>query len=308
MSEETWTTRRLLGWMAEAFSRKGLESPRLMAELLVSHVIGATRMELYTQADRPASELERSRLRELVGRALRHEPIQYLVGEAWFYSLAMHVDRRVLIPRACTGVIVDAVLRHARAEPGFGGRSGEGVLIGDVCTGSGCVAIALLKNLPGARAVATDVSAEALEVAARNAARHGVADRLDLVRGDLLEALREHPASRADGSLHFLVSNPPYIPDSEWGAVEANVKEHEPELALRGGADGMRFVRPLLEEGWRLVRPGGLVAVEVASVNAGLSAAVLGRAEGIGSVEVLRDLDGLERVVVGRRRVGADAR
>src|SRR5689334_4295009 len=144
---KAWTTRTLLSWMQEAFARKELDSPRLMAELLLSHVLGCDRLRLYMDADRPASPLERDRLRELVGRALKNEPVQYLVGEAWFYGLPLHVSPAVLIPRPSTEVIVEQVLLHARAEPGFGGKTGEGVRFVDVCTGSGCIAIALLKNL-----------------------------------------------------------------------------------------------------------------------------------------------------------------
>lgn len=298
---ETWTTRRLLAWMSEAFTAKGLDSPRLMAELLMAHVVGCDRMRLYMEADRPASELERSKLRELVGRALKHEPIQYLVGEASFYGVALKVDRRVLIPRQCTGVIVDEVLRHARAEPGFGGKTGEGVLIADVCTGSGALAIALAKNLPMARVVASDVSGDALAVARENAARHGVADRIDFVQGDLIEPLREFGPTRGDGSLHYLVSNPPYIPDFEWDAVEENVKGYEPEIALRGGADGLRFVRPVIEQGWRLVRPGGLMLVEIASVTKDAVAEVMRGTGAFAGVSVVDDLEGMARVAVGRR-------
>ncbi|MBL8744976.1 MAG: peptide chain release factor N(5)-glutamine methyltransferase, partial [Phycisphaerae bacterium] len=147
-----WTTRSLLKWMASTFAERGLDSPRLCAELLLSHVLGCDRMRLYMDADRPAAPLEREALRGLVARALRHEPVQYLVGEAWFFSLPFHVDPRVLIPRHCTEIIVEHVLQHQRAEPGF--APGGVVTLADICTGSGCIAVSLLKNLPSARAVA----------------------------------------------------------------------------------------------------------------------------------------------------------
>jgi release factor glutamine methyltransferase len=294
---QTWTTRRLLAWMTEAFAKKGLDSPRLQAELLTAHVIGCERLRLYMDADRPASEVERQRLRDLVGRALAHEPVQYLVGEAWFFSLPFHVDRR-----PATETIVEHVLQHARVDPGFGGRAGEGVLLADVCTGSGCIAVALLKNLSQARAVATDLAADALEVARQNAARHGVLDRLDLVQGDLLQPLREFPATRGDGQLHYLVSNPPYIPDGEWEAVAPNVKDYEPESALRGGADGLRFVRPLIEEGPLLLRPGGQMLLEVAESTADAACLLMRAHEAIEHAEVLQDFEGRARVVLGRRR------
>ncbi|HZW09156.1 MAG TPA: peptide chain release factor N(5)-glutamine methyltransferase [Phycisphaerales bacterium] len=309
---QTWTTRKLLAWMKEAFAKAGLDSPQLCAEMLVAHVLGCERLKLYMDPDRPAAPLERQQLRDLVARALKDEPVQYLVGEAWFFSMPFHVDRRVLIPRPATGTIVEHVLQHARATPGFGGESegrfGEGVVIADICTGSGCVAVALAKHMPGARVVVTDVSPDALEVAGLNAARHKVAERVDLLAGDLLAPLDAHPATKGRGSLHYLVSNPPYIPDDEWESsdpetgVQANVKEYEPELALRGGPDGLAFVRPLLTEGPRSLRPGGLILVEVAASRANDARALAEASPMLEAVTVLKDFEGLPRTVVARRK------
>ncbi|MDX2115930.1 MAG: peptide chain release factor N(5)-glutamine methyltransferase [Planctomycetota bacterium] len=298
-----WTTRALLRWMAEAFQEKGLDAPRLSAELLLSHALGCDRLKLYMDADRPATPIERDLLRSLVARALKHEPVQYLVNEAWFFSLPFRVDRRVLIPRPSTEVIVEHVLQHARANPGFG--PGNAFTIADVCTGSGCVAIAMLKNLPGARAVAVDISPDALEVAQENARTHGVSDRLDLLEGDLLEPLVGHPGGM---QLHYLVSNPPYIPDDEWESndpavgVGQNVRDFEPEIALRGGQDGLRCVRPLLCHGPALLRPGGLILVEVATSRADEALAVARANDLLEQAAVLNDHEGLPRVVVARRR------
>jgi len=300
--EEPWTTRRLLAWMSGAFTRKGLESPRLVAEMLVAHVIGCERLRLVMDPDRPASPLERQQLRDLVARALDHEPVHYLVGEKWFYGLPMKVDRRVLIPRPATETIVDTVLRHNRAQPGFGGSKGEGVVIADVCTGSGCIAVAILKYLSGARAIATDISADALDVARQNAVTHAVADRLDLVRGDLLDALDQNPASRTRGSLYYLVCNPPYIPDHEWHAVEPNVKNHEPERALRGGLDGLEFVRRVIAAGPERLREGGMLLVETADSTAEAAAGLAREHPMLRDVQVLRDVEGLPRVVLANRR------
>jgi len=268
--------------------------------VLMAHVLGCERLRLYMDPDRPASPLERDQLRDLVRRALDHEPIQYLTGQAWFCGYPFAVDRRVLIPRPCTRTIVDHVVRHARAEPGFGGREGTGVVIGDVCTGSGCIAIALLKELDAARAIATDISADALDVARANAQSLEVADRIDLLAGDLLEPIVGHPSGSV-GSLHYLVSNPPYIPDDEWEAVEANVKDHEPLVALRGGADGLDLIRPLIARGPELVRAGGLVLIEVAASRAEAALALMEANALIDEAQLLRDEEGHERVVAGRR-------
>lgn len=302
---ETWTTRRLLAWMGDAFTKKNLDSPRLLAEMLVAHVLGTTRLKLYLDPDRPASPLERQTLRDLTTRALNHEPVQYLVGEAWFFGLPMKVDPRVLIPRPATETIVEHVLQHARIQPGFGGLKGEGVLIADICTGSGCIAIALLKHLPGARAVATDCSGQALEVAHENAVRHGVADRLDLLAGDLLTPLADHPTYTASGSFNYLVSNPPYIPDDEWDAVAPNVKDHEPHTALRGGVDGLDYVRRLLAEAPRFIKPAGLLLVEVADSRAHQALELFKAHPALDEPRILNDFENLPRVIVARKRADA---
>lgn len=298
-SADTWTTRKLMAWMSEAFTKSKLDSPRLFAELLLAHVIGCDRLKLYMDADRPATDLERQTLRELVGRALKHEPVQYLVGEAWFYGLPLHVDRRVLVPRPSTETIVEQVLQHARAEPGFGGKTGEGVCFADIGTGSGAITLVLLKNLTAARALATDISRDALEVAERNAKRHGLEERVDFLQGDLLWPLDTHPAGRG---LHYVVSNPPYIPDGEWGDVEPNVKDYEPHGALRGGEDGLKFVGPLLEKGPEFLLPHGLLLLEIAAATA---PEVLERARAhplLENARIVQDIDALPRVLVARRK------
>lgn len=295
-----------MAWMNAAFTKHGLDSPRLMSELLMAHVLGCDRLRLYMDQDRPASPLEKTQLRDLVARALKHEPVQYLVGEGWFFGLPMHVSSAVLIPRPCTEVIVEEVLSHARAEPGFGGKTGEGVRIADVCTGSGCIAIALLKNLPAAAGIATDISEPALAVAKKNATRHAVAERLELLHGDLLAPLIDHPAG-GGLDLHYLVSNPPYIPDAEWDApdkVDRNVRDFEPHSALRGGADGLALVRPLIESGPQRLRPHGRILIEIAAATARPATKLLRENPLIDpeSVRIVKDHEGLERVLVGARK------
>lgn len=306
---EPWTTRKLLAWMGEAFTKRELDSPRLLAEMLLAHVIGCERLKLYMDPDRPASPLERETLRDLVGRALKHEPVQYLAGYSWFFGLKIKVDRRVLIPRPATETIVEHVLQHARARTGNATR-GEGLLIADVCSGSGCIAIALLKNLPGARAVATEISEEAAALARENAIEQGVIDRLEILVGDLLEPLFDHPTTRGVESLDYLVSNPPYVPDDEWDAIEPNVKDHEPHMALRGGADGLDVVRRLLPPqgtdptrgASRFVKPGGLLLVEVCDSRANVALELAKANPQLVDAAILKDFEGLPRVVVARKR------
>ncbi len=365
---EAWTVRRLLTWMQRAFQEKQIDSARLCAEVLLGHVMGLDRLSLFTQGERVASADELGVLRALVARALRQEPVQYLVGEAWFFGLRLHVDRRVLIPRPCTEMLVEGVIQFVRqggaargasttptgfhnvlpaavvagraayveadgaGAPGESvaavetdderelekrrvsaerrllaeararrGSVGQGMVIADVCTGSGCIAIAIAKNLPSARVIATDVSADALEIAAMNARRHGVHERIDFVQGHLLEPLAELLPRVAPGGVDALVSNPPYIPDHEWEEVAANVRDYEPELALRGGPDGVTLVAPIFQDGPALLKPGGLMMVELAACTAEAMRAYASERGTLSQVEVRRDLEGLERVVAGRR-------
>ncbi|MFZ4574569.1 MAG: peptide chain release factor N(5)-glutamine methyltransferase [Phycisphaerales bacterium] len=298
---EIWTTRKLLAWMGQAFAKRELESPRLLAEMLMAHVVGCDRIKLYTDPDRPAAPLERETLRDLVGRALKHEPVQYLVGEAWFFGLPFKVDRRCLIPRPSTETIVEFVLQRHRAAHGIGNQQGGGLLIGDVCTGSGCIAVSLLKHFTQARAVATDISEPALEVARENARRHGVSDRIEFLAGNLLGAFDHNPGAYGAGCFDYILSNPPYIPDDEWDAVEPNVKDHEPHLALRGGTDGLDLVRPLVSHAPALLKSGGQVLIEVAAARAGQALELLATNPLVTDARVLKDFEGLNRVIVARR-------
>lgn len=346
-----WTTRTLMDWMVKAFESKGLDESRRSAEILLEHVLDCRRMDLYIKPDRPASPEELTRLREFVTRALAHEPVQYLIGEWSFFGLDLAVDRRVLIPRPCTEIIPEEVIQHTRrtgklGKVNFGQitplggdtaqteteptgdepseepepsskesppsvADGTGILIADIGTGSGAIALALLKHIPGARAFATDISQDALDLASENAARLGLQTRFKPLQGDLLQPLMEYPGigkaiSSGRGALDYLVSNPPYIPDAEWddpAMMGANVKGHEPEGALRGGPDGLRFVRPLIEQGPQLLKPGGLLLIEIAASTA---EQVLGLAQAqplLQHATILNDLEGHPRTLRAQRSV-----
>ncbi len=291
-----WTSRRLQAWMTDAFTRADLDQPRLLSEMLLAHVLGCDRLALYTDPDRPASPDELDRLRALVRRALKHEPVQYLVGEAWFYGLRFKVDRRALIPRPCSEVLVERVVEHIKRPPD---ASDEERIIADVCTGSGCLAIAIATQIPHARVIASDISADALSLAAENIALHHLEDRIELREGNLLEPFDED--DRLRGSLAALVANPPYIPDDEWPDVAPNVREHEPTIALRGGADGMDLVRPIIAGAESLLRPQGLLVIEVATRRAREALALIEARNAFAHARIHRDQDNLERVVEARR-------
>jgi len=285
---QTWTTQRLLQWTTQHLERKGLESPRVAAEMLLAHVLGCKRLALYMDAQRPASELERAAYRELIERAVNHEPVDYLVGQAPFFSLMFEVNPSVLVPRPSTETLVEHVIQHAKRTPGFGSPT-----VIDLGAGSGCIAVCVAKHLPGARVFATDISAEALAVARRNAERHGVADRIEFRQGALLEPL-------ADVRAHYLLSNPPYIPDDEWAQVGPNVKDHEPAQALRGGPDGLDVIRPLIAGAADCLQSPGQLVIEIAAAHK-QEAIALAEEAGFANAHILADHEALPRVLVADR-------
>ncbi len=283
---DSWTTRTLLAWMTERFRERGLDSPRVVAEMLLAHVLGCDRLRLYMEVDRPAGPAERQTLRGLVARALDHEPAQYLVGRAWFFGREFEVDRSVLIPRPSTEMLVEHAVRFLR-EAGAAQPDAA-----DVGTGSGCIAISLAAALPGARVIATDLSAPALAVARRNAQRHGVLDRVEFRAGAGLEPLRAEV-----GRLDAIVSNPPYISDAEWADVAPNVSNHEPALALRGGPDGLDAIRPILAGAAALLRASGLLAVEIAHSQRDAVLAIARGLPDLAGADVHKDHEGFWRML-----------
>jgi len=285
---ESWTTRRLLVWTQSYFERRGVGSPRLAAEMLLAHVLGTTRIRLYTDLDRPANELERAAFRQLVERVAAHEPVDYLIGHAPFFSMMFKVTPAVLIPRPSTETLVEHVIQHARRVPGFASP-----LIVDIGTGSGAIAIALAKHLPDCRVIATDKSAEALAIARENAATHKVTDRIEFRQGDLFEPIQD-----LKHRVRYLVSNPPYISDAEWEQVAPNVKDYEPHHALRGGVDGLDYIRPLIAHAHEYLDDPAQLVIEIAASQKKAVLDLAVQARGLTNAQVLADHEALPRVLV----------
>lgn len=267
----------------EHLASKGIDDPRLDAELLLAHVLGLRRLDLYLQFERPITPEEVAGYREAIRRRGRREPLQYITGEAAFRELDLLVDARVLIPRPETEVLVGAVLDRVH------GRTGLTAL--DIGTGSGAIALSLLREGPFQRVVATDVSGDALAVARTNADRAGLAERLELREGPLWEPVGDW--ERFD----VIVSNPPYVAEGEREGLQPEVGDYEPPAALFAGADGLGVLRGIVEGAGARLRGGGLLAVEVAPGQAGTVAGWLERPP-FGAPEIVEDLSGRERVVL----------
>ena len=274
---------QLLKTTSDWFHGRGLSSPRLDAELLLGHVLGLERLQLYTSFDRPLSREELDAFRELVRRRGGHEPVAYILGRKEFWSRDFAVDRRVLVPRPDTEVLVDAALEQLPEE---------GVIL-DYGTGSGVIAVTLACERPGLKVLALDLSREALEVARANAETHGVKGRVGFVRSDGLDGL---PA-RFEGGLAAIVANPPYVPLADRPGLPADIRDHEPELALFPGPDALLHYRRLAGGGRRWLARGGFVVVEVGAGQAG-DVVELFRGAGWGETAVRSDLARIERVVL----------
>jgi release factor glutamine methyltransferase len=291
--QEVWTVRRLLEWTGSFLARKGVDSPRLSAELLLSHVLKLPRIGLYVHHDRQLAPDELSSFRELVRRAAEHEPVQYLTGVAHFYGLELAVTPAVLIPRPDTETLVEAVLRHLKLATDTGTEQPQRIV--DLCTGSGAIALALARHLSSARIIATDVSDAAAEVARENARRLGLAGQVEVRVGELFAPLA------SEAPFHIITANPPYIPTGDLERLDRNVREYEPRLALDGGPDGLSFHRRLLAGAIAHLMPGGRLFIEMQFDQASRLREAAESAGGWEQVQVLRDFGGNERVLLARR-------
>jgi release factor glutamine methyltransferase len=284
VTSRTWTIREVLDWTTQDFAGRGIESPRLDAELLVAKALGTDRVGLYLDLDRPLVDHERSAIRPLVARRREREPVAYILGHRHFYGRRFKVTPDVLIPRPDTETLVEHALQCIPED--------AACRVLDVGTGSGAIAATIAAERPLALVTATDISSAALKVASENAERLEVASRIRFERADLLSG-----AERYD----VIVSNPPYIPQSEMAALQVEVREHEPLTALEAGEDGLDVVRALLAAAEPATATGAQMLIEI---GAGQAASVVDFAAEHAawqSVAVYPDLNRIERVVHLRR-------
>lgn len=289
---QAWTVARLLAWTRDYFKQHGLESPRLCAELLLAHALGCERIELYTRYELAPKAETLAAFRETVVQAAGGRPIAYLTGCKDFFSLTFEVTPDVLIPRPETEVLVERTIRLVRDEALAQPR------ILDIGTGSGCIAIALAKNLPHARLLASDVSPAALAVARKNAQRHAVAERIELRAGDLFG-----PWPDAE-PFDVIVSNPPYVATDDANSLPRCVRDFEPHQALFAGSDGLAVVRRLVAEAPARLRPDGHLLFEMAWNQSAGARAILDESRW-SAIVTYRDHQQYERVVHARRRPDA---
>ncbi|MEM7447236.1 MAG: peptide chain release factor N(5)-glutamine methyltransferase [Myxococcota bacterium] len=296
MSQLSWTIRSLLQWTVSDFVRRGVDTPRLDAELLVAEALGCDRIRLYLDLDRPLHAEELARIRGLVERRRTREPVSYILGRKDFWSRTFQVTKSVLVPRPDTETLVERALTVLDSDPFFRDRNRE-IQVLDLCTGSGIIAVTLAAERDELRLVASDVSESALDVARKNARCHGVEKRIQFVCSDLFESIPK-------ASFDLVTINPPYIAVDELEDLAPEVREFEPRIALEAGVDGLEIMRRFIPQVSRWLKPGALLLMEIGAsqwkeVQRLLE---LPREEGddLVDIRVHRDLGGRFRVAEAR--------
>lgn len=260
-----------------------IENPRLDAEILLAHVLKWRRLNLYIDAEKILPLEYVFRFNELINRRLEGIPVAYLTGTKDFMGLTFAVNEKVLIPRPETEILTELVGEYLRGL-------GREVIFADLGTGSGAITISILKFVKNARAIAVDISNDALEVAKFNAIKFHVEDRIEFLLGDLFAPLT--------GKFDAIVSNPPYIPTKDLISLQAEV-QREPQLALDGGEDGLNFYRRIISDAPQFLVDGGVLAVEI-GINQASPVKKLFEAANFIDIEIFKDLAGIERVVIGK--------
>jgi len=291
--KQVWTVGKLLEKSRSYLEDKGIEAARLSVELLLSHALGCERIQIYTSFEQPVPELVLARFRQLVKLRAQHVPVGYLTGKANFYSLEFSVNQDVLIPRPETELLVEQVINLCRASH----FANPAIL--EIGTGSGCVAIALAKNLPHAQLVATDISAAALALAKANAQSHGLSERIRFAQGDLFQALN-NGADRPAG-FDFIVSNPPYVSHEEMPDLPPDVREYEPRVALLAGDQALDVHRRIVDAAGGYLAQQGKLLMELGYEQAQAARGLLEQSGYLSEVRTVRDLQGHERVVIGEK-------
>ena len=308
---EIWTIGRILKWTENFFKEKGIESPRLDAEVLLGHVLEKERIYLYVHFDEPLQPQELADYREAIKQRIRRVPVAYIIGQREFMGLTFHVTEDTLVPRPDTEILVQAAIERLKMMSGA--EEAHPVHFADIGTGTGAICLSVLHYLPQATADTVDISEAARKVAEENAEALDVADRVTFYTGDLLTPLAKAQSGGAGGKAgaaeettgapyDAILSNPPYIPDADIEGLAPEVRCKEPRTALAGGADGLDFYRRLVADSPALLKDDGFLAVEVGIHQAQAVAKMAVESGSFVRTEIIKDYGGIERVVVAWKK------
>lgn len=288
---EKWTIQKLLGWITDFFEKKKVDSPRLSAEMLLSFVLGLQRIELYVNFDRVIDGDKLKVLHALVKRGGEQEPVAYLIGRTEFYSLEIKVNRDCLIPRPETELLAERAIEFLRKRQGK-------QYVCDLCTGSGCVAVAVAKGVKDVGIIATDICDAALSVAAENVTHHDLAGQIKLLCGDLFTPIIE---GLDETRFDLIVSNPPYISTSEYETLDKNVREYEPKKALHAGEEGLDVYRRIIEQASTHLKDDGALMLEIGYAQGKAIKDLLEEAGCFSEIIIEKDFQNNDRVVTASK-------
>jgi len=284
---QNWTIQKLLNWITGYFTDKGLDSPRLSAELLLCYVLQTERIKLYTQFDKPVDNQHLDQLHELVKRAGQNVPVAYLLGKTEFYSLDLNITADCMIPRPETELLVERAVEFLRTRTGR-------QFVCDLCTGCGCIAVAIAHNCPDARIIATDISDAALKIAAQNIEKYNLKDRIQLLCGDLFDPIMPQLDT---GKFDLIVCNPPYVSAAEFEALDKTVKDHEPRLALFAGHDGLDIYRRITEKADDFLKPDAALILEIGYSQGQAVRELLEKMGCFADIKIEKDFHNNDRIV-----------
>jgi release factor glutamine methyltransferase len=288
---EEWTIKKLLDWVTEYLTKSNVDSPRLSAELLLSHITGLHRIELYTNFGRVLAKDKLDRLHGLVKRCAAQEPVQYLVGKTEFYSMEIKVSCDCLIPRPETELLVERAIDFLRSRNGVSA-------VCDLCTGSGCIAAAIAKNQPDVKITATDICDKALAVAAENIKHHGLSKKINLLCGDLFAPIIE---GMDETKFDLVVSNPPYVSAAQFDKLEVRVKDYEPKGALFAGDEGLDIYERITEQIGEHLKEDGALILEIGFAQGDAVKELLENTGLFAKIVVEKDFSNNDRVVTAKK-------
>jgi len=301
MEKGNWTIKGILEWAISHFKKRGIESPRLNAELLLEYVLKKSRPDLYLEFDRLLSSSQLALFKKLVLKRSHYVPLSYLIGEQDFMDLRFKVNSNVYIPRPETEVLVEETLKAVQSSKLVvkdKSNWSKPFLIVDLGTGCGNIAISLVKRIKGSRAYAIDVSKEALEVALQNARFYKIESKIEFLQGDMFSPLY---GLDLEGKVDLVISNPPYIATDEMEKLSPEVKK-EPRIALDGGKDGLNFYRRIIREAPRFLSKGKLLALEIGYDQADKVRKLIMTEGNLEPPVIIADYEGNQRIVLSRRR------
>lgn len=289
MPSKMWRVVDLLDWTVGYFQQHGIPNPRLDAEVLLGHLLEKSRLQLYLHFEMPVFQEHLTPFRELIKKRIAHTPVSYLTNRKEFMSLDFYVDERVLIPRPETEQLVETILTTA---------VGNSQRLLELGTGSGVIATSLAVQQPEWEIVATDISDPALVVARKNAETHASAAQIRFLSGDLFEPV-DAICANGDAQFDWIVSNPPYIKNTERATLSPDVRDHEPEIALFAGDDGLDVIRRLIAEAPKYLAPSGKLILEIGATQANTVRTLLDAESAYSTYELFKDYAWKERIVLG---------